>query len=101
MNIKYTNNLENLKNDLLKIKNVTKIDYDLSLLNEGLKGIIIIIDYKIPNNLQSIQYFKELEQTKKEIFDTIQKHGIKIEFEEFEDNDTYFYIVSYSNNWEV
>ena len=101
MNIKYTNNLENLKKDLLKIKNVIKIDYDLSLLNEGLKSIIILIDYEIPNNLQSIQYFKELEQTKKEIFNIIQKYGIKIEFEEFEDNDTYFYIVSYSNNWEV
>lgn len=101
MNIKYKNNLTNLKKDLLKIKNVVKIDYDLSLLNEGIKGIIIIIDYKIPNNLQGLQYFKELEHTKKKIFDIIKKYGTDIEFEEFEDNDTYFYIVSYNNNWEV
>ena len=35
----------------------------------------------------------------KSVVETIQANGLKVEMEELEDNDTYFYIVTYTNNW--
>ena len=35
----------------------------------------------------------------KDIVDTFKENGVTIEKEEIEDNDTYYYFVSYSNNW--
>lgn len=92
--------LDKLEQDLLGVKYVTKVDYDLTSYQDGINAPIILVDYDIPFDIEVGQWFKEKNKLKNIIIKTIEDNGVKVEKEEFEDNDTYFYIVSYHTNWE-
>lgn len=92
--------LDKLEQDLLNIKYVTKVDYDLAGYQDGMNAPIILVDYDIPFDIEVGQWFKEKSKLKKSVIQVIEGNGVKVELEEFEDNDTYFYIVSYHTNWE-
>lgn len=82
--------LEKLEKDLLAIDGVTGVEYDLAPYADNMKSPIILVNYEQTNtNLKLLRT----------VIDTIQANGLKVEMEELEDNDTYFYIVTYTNNW--
>ena len=82
--------LEKLEKDLLAIDGVTGVEYDLAPYADNMKSPIILVHYDQMNTS-----FKLL----KSVVETIENNGLKVEMEELEDNDTYFYIVTYTNNW--
>lgn len=92
--------LYKLNKDLLNIKYVTDVKYDLSGYTDNINAPIILVDYDIPFDIEVGQWFKEKNKLKGQVIDIIENNGVKVEREEFEDNDTYFYIVSYHTNWD-
>ena len=82
--------LEKLEKDLLAIDGVTGVEYDLAPYADNMKSPIILVHYDQMNTS-----FKLL----KSVVETIENNGLKVEMDELEDNDTYFYIVTYTNNW--
>ena len=82
--------LEKLEKDLLSVDGVTWVEYDLSLYADNVKSPIILVGYDQMNTS-----FKLL----KSVVETIENNGLVVEMDELEDNDTYFYIVTYKNNW--
>lgn len=82
--------LEKLEKDLLAIDGVTGVEYDLAPYANDTESPIILVKYDQENTS-----FKLL----KSVVETIQANGVKVEIDELEDNDTYFYIVTYTNNW--
>lgn len=80
-----------IKSELLNINGITKVDIDKSNAEE-LKQIYFVIDYKITKN--GIEYYNEVNNLKKTIIEILQANNYRIELEEFEDNDTYFYVVT-------
>lgn len=85
---------EELKKDLENLKYIEKADIEN---NEG-NVLITVVDFTQEfMELMGKEYYEQREQMIKDIFKIFDKHNINIEEEEFEDNDTYFYIVSYLN----
>ena len=83
---------EKLKKDLEEIEYVEKIDIEKTDETVLITVIDIAEDFF---ELSGIEYFTARKSMIKEIFTAFSNNNIKIEKEEFEDNDTYFYIVSY------
>ena len=90
-------NLDKLTNDLMSIEGVTKVDYDLAGLYDNL-GFNILVSFDINSN-DTAEYFNKKRLMFKAIVKTFEDDGVNIEKEETEDNDTYFYFVAYSTNW--
>lgn len=84
--------LEKLEKDLLSIDNVTGVEYDLSNYADDQlpNSPIIIVNYDQINTSFALL---------KSVVNVIESNGLVVEMEELEDNDTYFYIVTYKNNW--
>lgn len=94
-------NLNKLEQDLMNIKYVTKVDYDLSGYYDNINGPITLVSYDIPNTeVTTRNYLAIKKDLKTQVLDVMKNNGVNVELEEFEDNDTYFYIVAYSTNWD-
>lgn len=89
--------LEGLKEDLLKIPNVTKVEFDTAQYADGIPGPITLVYFDIKED--GPKYFDEKEILLNRILNTMEINGVNVELDELEDNDTYFYIVAYSTNW--
>lgn len=92
--------LNKLKQDLLDIDYVTDVNLDLAGYADGIKAPITVVDYDIPEVDELSEYYSILKTLKRNVLQTMKDNGVKVELEEFEDNDTYFYIVSYHTDWE-
>jgi hypothetical protein len=90
--------LDKLESDLLAIPNVTKVEFDTAGYLDGINAPITLVSYEIET--QGEQYFNDLAELKSKVFATLEDNGVNVEKAEFEDNDTYFYIVAYSTNWD-
>lgn len=90
--------LEGLKEDLLKIPNVTKVEFDTAQYADGIPGPITLVYFDIKED--GPKYFDEKEILLNRILNTMEINGVNVELDELEDNDTYFYIVAYSTNWD-
>lgn len=90
--------LDKLESDLLAIPNVTKVEFDTAGYLDGINAPITLVSYEIET--QGEQYFNDLAELKSKVFATLEDNGVNVEKGEFEDNDTYFYIVAYSTNWD-
>lgn len=85
---------EKLKKDLEKIKYVEKVDIEKT--DETV--LITIVDLSQDFlEIEGFNFFEQKRKLIKDIFKAFSDNNIRIEEEEFEDNDTYFYIVSYLN----
>lgn len=83
---------EKLKKDLEKIKYVEKVDIEKT--DETVLITIVDLSQEFLE-IEGFKFFEEQRKIIKEIFKAFSENNIRIEKEEFEDNDTYFYIVSY------
>ena len=77
-----------------KIKYIKKVEFDKTSISDGVLITIIDLDEKI-NDLKILEFFEQKRILKKSILETFSKNNIDFQKEEFEDNETYFYIVSY------
>lgn len=91
--------LDKLTQDLMNLEYVTKVDYDLMGYIDKIEGPITLVSYNIDTSDVNT-YIKEKSKLKNQVLDVMKNNGVNVELEEFEDNDTYFYIVSYSTNWD-
>lgn len=94
--------LNKLTHDLMNLQYVTKVDYDLYGYYNGIYAPVTLVSYDIDvtdEEFSVTNYMKAEEKLVKQILDVMKSNGVNVELEEFEDNDTYFYIVAYSTNW--
>ena len=97
-------NLNKLTADLMAIKYVTKVEYDLYGYYDGIKAPITLVSFEI-NDVEDDEYsaknrISAKKKLKQQILDVMKNNGVNVELDEFEDNDTYFYIVAYTTNWD-
>lgn len=90
--------LDKLEKDLKNIEGVTEVDFDLDGYLDGINAPITVVSYDIKAD-NAIEYYKQKSDILNAINNVFIDNGVTIEFDEFEDNDTYFYLVSYNTNW--
>ena len=95
-----TEHINKLTNDLMAIEGVTDVDYDLDGYNDGMNGPITLVDYALDAKLSASEYFQDVKELLNKIYQVFEDNGVVIEKEETEDNDSYFYFVSYNTNWD-
>lgn len=99
--IKYNikDNLDKLTSDLMNIQNVTKVEYDLDGYLDNINAPITLVHYDIAEKESASEYIDAEKELKEQVLSVMKENGVNVELEEFENNDTYFYIVAYSTNW--
>ena len=94
--------LNKLTHDLMNLQYVTKVDYDLYGYYNGIYAPVTLVSFDIDvtdEEFSAVNYINAEEKLIKQVLDVMKSNGVNVELEEFEDNDTYFYIVAYSTNW--
>lgn len=97
-----TDNLNKLTNDLMNLEYVTNVEYDLDGYYDNMNAPITLVSFDInvkDKEYDITNYLSAKTQLIKQILAVMKNNGVNVEVKEFEDNDTYFYIVAYSTNW--
>lgn len=91
------NKVEKLENELLKIENVTKIDFDLCGFYDDMNQVIFVAGYDIPNDEN---YFKNRKKLINDIVVAAQENGLKRTEDSIEDyGSSYYFVFKCSKDW--
>lgn len=93
-----TDKLEALTSDLMQIKGVVNVEYDLDGFWDNMRQVIFLPKYDIP--VEADDYFKQRSEMLKNVLETAKQHGLTRTEDSIEDYGEHFYIVTqHDKSW--
>ena len=90
------NKVEKLEKELLKIKGVVEVDFDLSGFYDDLNQVIFLTKYDIPISIEN--YCQVRKQLINDVLKVANKNGLKRTEDRIEDYGEWFYFVTSCND---
>ena len=84
--------VEKLEAELLSIKGVVEVDFDLDGFYDNLKQVIFLTKYDIP--VETENYFEARRQLIADVLKVAEENGLKRTEDRIEDYGTWFYFVT-------
>ena len=89
---KIEDQVNQFKEDLLKIPNVLDVEFNLDGFLDGINYIIFLTKYDIPVQLKN--YYSVRREVIRKILEVTEKHGLKRTEDRIEDYGNHFYFVT-------
>lgn len=88
-------NVKKLESELLQIKGVVEIEFDLCGFYDNLNQVIFLTKYDIPSN--SINYFSQRKELVNRVLEVAENNGLKRTKDNIEDYGQHYYFVTKCN----
>jgi len=85
------NRIESIESDLLKVKSIEEVEFDLDGFYDNINYVIILVRYDIPT--ASDTYFTDRAILKMSVIETAKEHGLARTDDRIEDYGAHFYFV--------